>query len=211
MRRFGDLMILLIGLTALFFSCKSKKEKKGYFIIGENRKEVIQENTSNNKPAPPPIPPMNYYPYVNILLTENECYVHFDNSRIYPSCGTGIDFSYVRRLNLKEEQIILLKNIDSTLNKITSVSPDKMIIDIASETDTIKNPLFHTVVQSLNMQGYDAIRVRNFTEEERCVLNKKLNKIPFNIDSIDWNKRPKIDALFDMDNDGSFEMHESLN
>ena len=142
---------------------------------------------------------------------DSACFVHFDNTRIYPTCGTGVDYSYVRRIDLNPDQILLVINIDSSLTAITSKSPDKLIIDIASEKDTIRNPVFHKLLESLSKQGFDLIRVRNFTEEEKCVLYQKIYQTPCYIDSLDWNKRPKIDGLIDLDKDGKFEIKKSLN
>lgn len=207
MCRFSYLIIFLVCFLTIVASCKNEVVDKEYFVIGEHYKKSIR---NNSQPLSIPPMPIDFYGRNNILLTDSAVFMHIRPMRLFPGCGTGLSHDKIERIDLREDEIIYIGNVIEVLD-LLKLDEEYGLVDIASVDDTIRNPFFEILLKELSVKKMDLVRVRTFSEEERWLIKSISEGNSYNKDSINWDLIPKLDVLIDLDNDGKFEIHESLN
>lgn len=147
---------------------------------------------------PPPV--AFVYSNKNFIVTNDEVYFYslnqeFEFTEPTVSCEDipfiGIDTIALTQLNAS--------NIDSILDyKDNFIWENWCSISVAH--DTIFNPLFFKLISEINVRDKRSAQIRSLTKEEGDKINVKVDSCyPFFTD------------LLDLDKDGKFEIHESLN
>jgi hypothetical protein len=178
------LVILILGLLLSFLSCSPKKtdENNVYYVI-KNGEEKL-------KPGELIPPPPLFYGQSNFILLDSTKIFYHDNY-IFHWCGTGIDFTKPPRLLITPDSLVevKMKDISSFLKKVIpdSIQNDKHYrVIISSPTDTIKNKAFETITNFLKAKKIEIHNIRNWTEEEKYVLNSKIENKKYYPSTVNW-------------------------
>ncbi len=173
--------ILASALLILFVSCSPKKEVKNsvYYII--KYPDTLKQGPANNEPPPPPLA---FYGQHNFVLYDSSR-VFYHNNYVFYRCGTGIDFSRPPRLFLTPDSLTEIKiNELPTFLKTTVTESGKdgyrMFTNIASPTDTIRNPAFEIITTYFKTAGIKAYGIRRWTEEEAFATRAKVKHSTYN-------------------------------
>lgn len=166
---------LASALLILFVSCSPKKDGENpvFYII--SHPDSLQQGPANNVPPPPPIP---FYGQHNFVLYDSSR-VFYHNNYVFHRCGTGIDFSRPPRLFLAPDSLteIKLSELPAFLKTTILESGEdgyRMFTNIASPTDTIRNPAFEIITSYFKTAGIKAYGIRRWTEEEAFATRAKV-------------------------------------
>jgi hypothetical protein len=173
--------ILASALLILFVSCSPKKEVENtvYYII--SHPDTLKQGPANNAPPPPPIP---FYSQHNFILYDSSR-VFYHNNYVFYRCGMGIDFSRPPRLFLAADSLTEIKLselpafLKTTINE-SREDGDRMFTNIASPTDTIRNPAFKIITTYFKTAGIKAYGIRRWTEEEEFATKAKVKHTEYN-------------------------------
>ncbi|MEA5461448.1 hypothetical protein VB796_20450 [Arcicella sp. LKC2W] len=153
-------------------------------------------------PVPPPPIPKNigkfgmYCGNFNIIFhTSNRIFFH-NRDNLFHACGTGIRDDEIDFLDIQPDDIIEIssKSVFDIIKKSKKFSTN--IISIASLSDTIQNPFFDILIDSLNKNQLKRYFVRRGTEEERNVLDAKLNHKFYQKEDYKWTMKYRNNNAF---------------
>ncbi|PWK27832.1 hypothetical protein LV89_01239 [Arcicella aurantiaca] len=192
----------------LLTSCVSKDtEKKSFYtdffktpyIISVKDSLIEHQNDSLSRltkfPVPPPLIPKNignfgmYCSKFNIIFhTSNRIFFH-NKDNLFHACGTGIRDDEIDFLDIQPDDIIEVSgnSVFEIIKKNKKFSDD--MISIASLSDTIQNPFFDILIDSLNKNQLKRYFIRRATEEERNVLDAKLNHKFYQKEDYRWTMK----------------------
>lgn len=128
-----------------------------------------------------------FYGHYNFIVENNTVYLHTYGDRGW-ICGTGIEIDYSKpeRLYLTPDSLkeINKKGLDSLLI-VWGKAEKRLLINIAGDKDYYVSP---TLISYLDVNNIIMMK-RKLTQEERVVLNYKIENKPFDIDNIEWAER----------------------
>lgn len=204
-------VIFLLLLT----SCVSKDtEKKSFYtdffkipyIISVKDSLIERRNDSLSRftkfPVPPPPIPKNigkfgmYCGNFNIIFhISNRIFFH-NKDNLFHACGTGILDDEIDFLDIQPDDIIEVSGnaVFDIIQKNKEFSDE--MISIASLSDTIQNPFFEVLIDSLNKNKFKRYAVRRATEEERNVLDAKMNHKFYQKEDYKWTIKYRNNKVF---------------
>jgi hypothetical protein len=177
-------------------------------IIEEAKKTNSRIPNDNEIPLelPPPNPPYstkNYgsdYASINIVFYKNGIYIHRKGFYLL-ICGTGltdIPEDEIKYIDLRPNDFTEVSGINHV---ITEIKKSRLIaldtayhfVYISSLSDTITNPAFNTLMDSVRVIN-PHFYIRRITEEEHHVLDAKTRNVPYDPKNYKWmmnyNNRP---------------------
>ena len=171
---------LVILLLLAFFSCKEKKhpkDEKVYLIIHRNDSLIKAKEE---------LPLKFFYGDYNFILANKQTVFFYRARWIRIACGTGKDFTKPGFLYLTPDSLkaISVDSLESFLK--FNLNDYDVLASIASPNDTIKNPAFPIITKYFQKNNIQRYAIRLLTEEEYYVSQAKLQKKPYNPDSINW-------------------------
>ncbi|MDZ7899018.1 MAG: hypothetical protein U5N85_13470 [Arcicella sp.] len=200
---------IIISLLALL-SCSSKDTRnnpksfytdffKTPYIISVKDSLIEHRNDSLSRltkfPVPPPPIPKNigkfgmYCGNFNVIFYANNRVFFHNKQNLFHACGTGISDEEIDFLDIQPDDIIEVSGISvmDIIQKNKDFSND--IISIASLSDTIQNPFFDVLIDSLNKNKLKRYFVRRATEEEQNVLDSKLKHKFYQKEDYKWTMK----------------------
>ncbi len=168
-------------------SCSKKQNTEAtvYYVIMPLKPD--NQHLLDN-PPPPPLPP--FYGQLNFILLDTSIFFHNNYKQTdFSWCGTDQDFTKPPMLGLTPDSLIEIR-INELQSFLTNSIPDSLDRSffpcISSPTDTIKNKAFKIVTDYFKAKKIRSYNIRNWTEEEKFVVDAKINGKTYNADSIDW-------------------------
>ncbi len=176
--------ILVFLVLMLLLGCSPKKEAEDsvYYII--THPDSLQQRSVDDGPPPPPFA---FYGYHNFILYDSSR-IFYHNKYVFYSCGMGIDFSKPPRLFLAPDNLteITLSELPAFLKAMKSRFREnefRVYTNIASPTDTIRNPAFGVIQAYFKTKGIKVFGVRRWTEEEAFATKAKVERSAYDPES----------------------------
>lgn len=206
--------IIFLFLGVLFVSCHSQNNKKQVsffddfykvpYVISVKDSLRKQHHDSLAKIGTNYIPIPHFpktigefgigYGNVNIIFYSNNRFF-FHLRDLYPDCGTGLKEDEVDFLNLKPKDLVEISqesiwDIIKQNEKFARAERLGLIV-FSSLSDSIKNPIFTNLLDSMKTNRYDFYAIRRISEEEKNVLaaKTKANKILYYKSDYDWKMK----------------------
>ena len=193
-------VVFLLLLT----SCISKDtEKKSFYkdffkipyIISVKDSLIEHRNDSLSHLTKLPLPPSfpktignfgMYYGNFNVIFYPNNQIFFHSKNNLFRDCSTGLRDNETDFLDIQPDDIIEVSGnaVFDIIQKNKEFSDD--IISIASLSDTIQNPFFDVLIDSLNKNKLNRYTVRRATEEERNVFDSKLKHKLYQKEDYKW-------------------------
>lgn len=183
-------------ICCLFSNCEKKNatlKHKDYIISFEDKKlqnYIDSLKSSNNKTVA--FPRKGFYGEHQLIIDKKGNFYFYQKEYIFILCSYGSEndtLPPLLRLHPKDIIRVPQKNLTDFLSEnILVKEKDRQILIIASQSDTIKNPLFFEFLNTKNIGTYF---IRRTTQEEDTVLKYKNNQnrnAYYYPDSIKWDK-----------------------
>ena len=206
----------VVCLLLMFISCSSKDARnnsKSFYADIFNTPYIISVKDSliehhfdslshlTKLTLPPSFPKTignfgMYYGNFNVIFYPNNQIFFHSKNNLFRDCGTGLRNNETDFLDIQPDDIIEVSGISvfDIIQKNKEFSDD--IISIASLSDTIQNPFFDVLIDSLNKNKLNRYTVRRATEEERNVFDSKMNHKFYQKEDYKWTMKYRNNKAF---------------
>lgn len=197
---------LLVTISLLFLSCLEERKEISFwddfyktpYVISEKNKHLIAINDSLEKAGVPyellPFGTDTYgsvYGNLNIIFYEDLIFLHHKNLMFRCRSGNMPIEEEVDYVNLNTSDITHVSKdsffikIDILKSRLSSLDSSYHLVTISSLSDTITNPIFNILIDSVRKVNPRFV-VRRITEEEHHVLDAKTKNIPYDPKNYNW-------------------------
>lgn len=186
MKLVKDISLFMIVILMLNCSTKKTTHVEPYYVI----KQLKSNTAFFGAILLPPLPPSIFYGNYNIILLGKDKIFYHKNNRFY-TCATGLDLTKPPRLFLEPASLreIKINDLSAFLNNIFPADSSEAIafsVVISSQNDTIKNDAFRLIFKQIKEKKIKRYSIRNWTEEEKFVLQAKMENRKYNADTEKW-------------------------
>jgi len=133
-----------------------------------------------------------FYSRFNIIISPSGILFFHNRDSLLNCCDTGEDYNFPDYVGLKPEDLIVYKdtNLSKLVDSISKLpTDDNHSLQIASFSDSLNSKPFFNILKLLKQKNVENYDVRLVTEEEREVVNAKINDVPYDFYRINWKSR----------------------
>jgi hypothetical protein len=164
---------ILLVLIVLQIACGSKIEETMKFVIPVYNENFLKDSIKYI--------PYDYYALHNVILIESNQKIYYHNN--WTSCGTGWKVTNPpREIDFEKYPLLIFESVDSLINVINQTEKSPKFIMMASNSDTIYNPLYFELKNRIKERdNMHEVSTRKVTEDEKNAIEKNY--------STEWNNK----------------------
>lgn len=153
----------LLTLLILLNSCGTQNDNVMEYVIPIYNEMYLKDSIKNA--------PYDYYAPNNVIIMDSSHKIYYHDN--YTPCGTRWKVTNPpMKIDFEKSPLAVFENIDSLIERINQSEQPQKIIMIASNLDTIKNPLYFKIKSRIRRtKGMYEITRKITADEESAIKN----------------------------------------